>query len=74
MSLRVAMFSFHRTQESPFDASSGVTINRDGSITCDDTFKAAEDVYVAGDIALFPLWLNDGEPARVEHWVRSSRV
>ena len=43
-------------------------IGRDGGITCDDTFKAAEDVYVAGDIARFPLWTMGGQPTRIEHW------
>ncbi len=57
-------------QSTPFDAASGVEIHPDGSIGCDDTMRAAEDVYVAGDIARFPLWLNNGAPCRVEHWVR----
>jgi pyruvate/2-oxoglutarate dehydrogenase complex dihydrolipoamide dehydrogenase (E3) component len=56
-------------QTTPFSA--GVEIGRDGGITCDDTFKAAEDVYVAGDIARFPLWLADGALSRIEHWVGS---
>lgn len=53
---------------SPFTPDSGVVLKPDGSVQCDDTMLAAEDVYVAGDIASFPLWLNGGASVRVEHW------
>lgn len=60
-------------QTSPFTPENGVTINPDGGITVDETFAAVgvEDVYCAGDIARFPLWLAGGALTRIEHWVLS---
>ncbi len=45
----------------------GVEKADDGSILVDETLKAADGVYAAGDIARFPYWLT-GHPIRVEHW------
>jgi NADPH-dependent 2,4-dienoyl-CoA reductase/sulfur reductase-like enzyme/nitrite reductase/ring-hydroxylating ferredoxin subunit len=42
-------------------------IQKDGSVLVDDFLRAADGVYVAGDIARFPNRGN-GEPIRVEHW------
>jgi NADPH-dependent 2,4-dienoyl-CoA reductase/sulfur reductase-like enzyme/nitrite reductase/ring-hydroxylating ferredoxin subunit len=39
----------------------------DGGIKVDNTFWAAENIYAAGDIAVFPYWLT-GEDIRIEHW------
>ena len=39
----------------------------DGGIKVDKSFWAAADIYAAGDIAVFPYWLN-GEDVRIEHW------
>jgi NADPH-dependent 2,4-dienoyl-CoA reductase/sulfur reductase-like enzyme/nitrite reductase/ring-hydroxylating ferredoxin subunit len=39
----------------------------DGGIKVDNTFWAAENIYAAGDIAVFPYWLT-GEDVRIEHW------
>ena len=45
----------------------GLVKNPDGGIKVDDTFWAAEDIYAAGDIAVFPFWMT-GEDIRIEHW------
>lgn len=45
----------------------GVEKADDGSINVDETLKAADGVYAAGDIARFSYWLT-GQPIRVEHW------
>lgn len=44
---------------------SGLTTADDGGIPVDDQLRAAEDVYVAGDIAQFPY---RGQSTRIEHW------
>jgi NADPH-dependent 2,4-dienoyl-CoA reductase/sulfur reductase-like enzyme len=45
----------------------GVTKEPDGSIKTDAYFRAAEDVYAAGDIAHIPDW-RFGNYVRIEHW------
>ncbi|XP_049849269.1 apoptosis-inducing factor 3-like [Schistocerca gregaria] len=40
----------------------------DHSIVCDKYMKAFDSLYVAGDIAKFPLKLLDDELVRIEHW------
>lgn len=45
----------------------GLELADDGAVVVDDTLKAADGVYAAGDIAQFPYWLAD-EPVRIEHW------
>lgn len=45
----------------------GIALQKDGGIAADARMQAAPGLYVAGDIAVFPL--HDGEPAvRIEHW------
>ena len=46
---------------------SGLEVGEDGSISVDSHMRAAEDVYVAGDIARWPDW-RTGAPVRIEHW------
>eukprot|EP00128_Syssomonas_multiformis_P006157 Colp12_sorted_trinity150504_noHs@6846 len=45
----------------------GITVERDGSIVADQTLQCASDVFVAGDIARFPLPLAGGA-VRIEHY------
>ena len=45
----------------------GIEKTSDGGIKVDKSFWAAADIYAAGDIAVFPYWLND-EDVRIEHW------
>lgn len=44
-----------------------ITHEPDGGIRVDETMKAADDVFAAGDLAAFPLWPG-GEHVRIEHW------
>lgn len=44
-----------------------VKTERDNSIVADTHLKAAESLYVAGDICRYPYHLT-GEMIRVEHW------
>ncbi|MBO0936216.1 FAD-dependent oxidoreductase [Fibrella sp. HMF5335] len=47
----------------------GLQLNeKDHSISVDEHLRAAEGLYVAGDIARFPGAQNDGTPIRIEHW------
>ena len=39
----------------------------DGGVIVDEHLRAADDLYAAGDIALFPSSLT-GERQRIEHW------
>jgi len=45
----------------------GVKKGPDGSILVDETLKAADGLYAAGDLARFPDW-RTGRSIRVEHW------
>ena len=45
----------------------GLVKYTDGGIKVDHSFRAAEDIYAAGDIAVFPFWIT-GEDVRIEHW------
>lgn len=45
----------------------GVTKLDDGGIFVDDTLKAADAAYAAGDVAHFPDW-RTGSSIRIEHW------
>ncbi len=51
----------------------GLEKSSDGGILVDKNLKAAEDVYVAGDIASFPFWLT-GKNIRIEHWRTSEQL
>jgi NADPH-dependent 2,4-dienoyl-CoA reductase/sulfur reductase-like enzyme/nitrite reductase/ring-hydroxylating ferredoxin subunit len=46
----------------------GVELNeKDNSVNVDEYLQAADNIYVAGDIARFP-YAATGEPTRIEHW------
>jgi len=45
----------------------GIALNPDGSLSVDKSFRVAEDIYAAGDIARFIDWRTD-ERIRIEHW------
>lgn len=45
----------------------GLALQADGSILVDASFRAAPDVYAAGDIACFPAQ-HFSQPIRIEHW------
>jgi NADPH-dependent 2,4-dienoyl-CoA reductase/sulfur reductase-like enzyme len=51
---------------------SSVELNRDGSVTTDESFavKGLKDVYAIGDIATYPYHGpgGNGHPVRIEHW------
>ena len=42
-------------------------LDKDGGIVVDEYLQAAENVFVAGDVARFPL-AGGGQPTRIEHW------
>ena len=45
----------------------GIELHSDGSVSVNEYFQVADDVYAAGDIARFPDWRSkDG--VRIEHW------
>jgi len=45
----------------------GMNLTPDGSLSVDENFQVAEDIYAAGDIASFIDW-RTGERVRIEHW------
>ena len=47
------------------DVLSGVDLEPDGGVKVDETMKAADGLWAAGDVAAFPY---DGASIRVEHW------
>eukprot|EP01122_Echinamoeba_exundans_P000694 TRINITY_DN10620_c0_g1_i1.p1 TRINITY_DN10620_c0_g1~~TRINITY_DN10620_c0_g1_i1.p1 ORF type:complete len:553 (+),score=111.30 TRINITY_DN10620_c0_g1_i1:47-1660(+) len=47
---------------------SGVKLDRDGSIFCDESLLVADGLYVAGDVARFPDPKKEGHFLRIEHW------
>ena len=55
-----------------FLKSSGISLEKDGAITVDETFavKGQESVYAIGDIAKYPYYGpgGNGTPVRIEHW------
>jgi NADPH-dependent 2,4-dienoyl-CoA reductase/sulfur reductase-like enzyme len=46
----------------------GATVANDGGITVDASLKAADGLWVAGDIASFPSHFAAGKHIRIEHW------
>jgi apoptosis-inducing factor 3 len=50
------------------DLIEGAVPSPDGGIVVDETLKAAEQLWIAGDIASFPSRFADGQTIRVEHW------
>jgi NADPH-dependent 2,4-dienoyl-CoA reductase/sulfur reductase-like enzyme len=49
---------------------SGLTLDR--GVLCDATLMAAPNVFAAGDVAVWPHPMADGEPIRVEHWTNAA--
>ncbi|MDA0160995.1 FAD-dependent oxidoreductase [Solirubrobacter ginsenosidimutans] len=49
---------------------SGLTLDR--GVVCDANLQAAPHVFAAGDVAVWPHPLADGEPIRVEHWTNAA--
>ncbi len=45
----------------------GIDLNPDGSVSVDNHFQVADDIYAAGDVATFEWWFT-GEKTRIEHW------
>lgn len=45
----------------------GIELLQDGSVAVDEFFRAADNVFAAGDIVTFPYWYT-GERLRIEHW------
>jgi NADPH-dependent 2,4-dienoyl-CoA reductase/sulfur reductase-like enzyme len=46
---------------------SGLTLDR--GVVCDETLRAAPNVFAAGDVA---VWPHDGELIRIEHWTNAA--
>ncbi|WP_053226216.1 NAD(P)/FAD-dependent oxidoreductase [Solirubrobacter soli] len=49
---------------------SGLTLDR--GVVCDAALQAAPNVFTAGDIAVWPHPMADGERVRVEHWTNAA--
>lgn len=49
-------------------AASGLPIDPDGGLTCDEACRVAPGIVAAGDVASWPNPVFDGERMRVEHW------
>jgi NADPH-dependent 2,4-dienoyl-CoA reductase/sulfur reductase-like enzyme len=49
---------------------SGLTL--DHGVVCDEALLAAPGVFAAGDIAVWPHPMADGEPIRIEHWTNAA--
>jgi apoptosis-inducing factor 3 len=45
----------------------GIEKTSDGGIKVDKSLWTAQDIYAAGDIAVFPYWFTE-EDIRIEHW------
>lgn len=49
----------------------GVKVDAQGAILTDAFLQTDnKDIFAAGDVASFPLWLT-GKQARIEHWVNA---
>ena len=49
---------------------SGLTLDR--GVVCDATLQAAPHVFAAGDVAVWPHPMADGELIRIEHWTNAA--
>ena len=49
---------------------SGLTLDR--GVVCDATLPAAPHVFAAGDVAVWPHPMADGELIRIEHWTNAA--
>ncbi len=49
---------------------SGLMLDR--GVVCDATLQAAPNVFAAGDIAVWPHPMADGEHIRIEHWTNAA--
>ena len=47
---------------------SGIDLNKDGSISTNEFLAVKQDIFAAGDIAMFPSPFGHGDPVRIEHW------
>jgi NADPH-dependent 2,4-dienoyl-CoA reductase/sulfur reductase-like enzyme/nitrite reductase/ring-hydroxylating ferredoxin subunit len=50
------------------DMIEGAAKSSDGGIVADETLKAADNLWIAGDIASFPSHFAFGKNIRIEHW------
>ncbi|CAH0549204.1 unnamed protein product [Brassicogethes aeneus] len=52
-----------------FLRNSGVNLEENGSVDCDDHLRSnVADVYVGGDIAFAPVWSHGNEKSAIGHW------
>ena len=51
-----------------FLTGSGISLNKDGSVSTNEYLAVKPDVFAAGDIAMFPSPFGHGELVRIEHW------